>query len=133
MYGLIFGTEHLLGLEKFLSVCWRLDKVLGLANFDIENENIDSTTPSLFAEMDKPKKLDLFEQSLLRKIRAHEIVTNCEVYEFALRSGFLPVHARNALKIMMANGDIPKQKILISRDCIKTLPLGIQLRDKETP
>ena len=30
VYGLIFGTEHLLGLEKFLQVCWEKDKVLGL-------------------------------------------------------------------------------------------------------
>ena len=133
VYGLIFGTEHLLGLEKFLSVCWKLDKVLGLATFDIENENIDSTAPSLFAEMDRPKKLDVFERNLLRKIREQVIRTNCEIYEFALRSGFLPVHARNALKAMIDRGDIPKQQIPISRDCMKKPPVVVKLYPKEMP
>ena len=130
VYGLIFGTEHLLGLEKFLAVCWKQDTVLGLANFDIANENIDSSAPSLFAEMNRPKKLDLFEQDLAQKIRTHTIRTNHMVYEFALRSGFLPVHARNALKSMMDKEDIPKQRIPISRDCIKQPPVIIKT-DKE--
>ena len=131
VYGLIFGTEHLLGLDKFLTVCWKLDKVHGLANFDVENENIDPSAPSLFAEMDRPKKLDLFERDLLRKLRAREIKTNYEIYEFALRSGFLSVHARDALKSMMDKGDIPKQKIPVSRECMKTLPVHVKLQSKE--
>ena len=131
VYGLIFGTEHLLGLDKFLTVCWKLDRVHGLANFDVENEHIDPSAPSLFAEMDKPKKLDLFECDLLRKLRTCEIKTNHELYEFALRSGFLPVHARNALKSMMDRGDVPKQKIPVSRECMKMVPVRIKLQSKE--
>ena len=89
--------------------------------------------PSLFAEMDRPKKLDLFERDLLRKLRAHEIKTNYEIYEFALRSGFLSVHARDALKSMMDKGDIPKQKIPLSRECMKVAPVHVKLQSKERP
>ena len=127
VYGLIFGTGHLLGLDKFLSICWELDKVHGLANFDIENEKIDPNAPSLFAEMDKPKKLDLFERDLSALILAKKIKTNHQVYEFTLRSGFLPIHARNALKVMMDGKKIPKQKISISRDSMKEVPVPLKL------
>ena len=130
VYGLIFGAEHLLGLEKFLSICWRLDQVHGLANFDVENEKIDPHAPSLFAEMDRPKKLDLFERDLLELILAKKIKTNHQIYEFALRSGFLPAHARAALKAMMDERKIPRQKVSISRDCMKDAPVSLELLAK---
>jgi three-Cys-motif partner protein len=38
VYGLIFGSNHTYGLEKFLHVCWKHDKLTGEANFDIDNE-----------------------------------------------------------------------------------------------
>jgi len=41
IYGLIFGTNHTLGIEKFLHVCWKHDKLTGEANFDIDNEKIN--------------------------------------------------------------------------------------------
>jgi hypothetical protein len=117
----------LLGLDKFLSICWKLDTVHGLANFDVENESIDPNAPSLFVEMDKPKKLDLFERDLLSLIRSKKIKTNHQIYEFALRSGFLPVHARTALKSMMDEKRIPKQKIPVSRECMKDGPVILKV------
>lgn len=100
VYGLIFGTEHQLGAEKFLSVCWGLDKVCGLANFDIENEHINPCAPSLFEELDKPKKLNVFEQRLSKGILGGHLKTNYDIYEFALREGFLPHHTQAALTAM---------------------------------
>lgn len=41
IYGLIFGSNHTYGMEKFLNVCWKHDKLTGEANFDIDNEKID--------------------------------------------------------------------------------------------
>lgn len=32
-YGLIFGTNHTLGMEKFLKVCWKHDRFAGESNF----------------------------------------------------------------------------------------------------
>jgi len=56
IYGLIFGTNHTLGIEKFLHVCWRHDKLTGEANFDIDNERININRPSLFEEYNIPTK-----------------------------------------------------------------------------
>jgi three-Cys-motif partner protein len=41
IYGLIFGTNHLLGIEKFLNVAWKLNPKTGDSNFDIDNEHIN--------------------------------------------------------------------------------------------
>ena len=35
-YGLIFGTGHSLGMEKFLKVCWKEDPFSGEANYNID-------------------------------------------------------------------------------------------------
>ena len=40
IYGLIFGSAHPLGIEKFLRVCWKVDPVRGEANFDIDDEHM---------------------------------------------------------------------------------------------
>ncbi len=56
IYGLIFGTNHTLGIEKFLHVCWKHDKLTGEANFDIDNEKININQPSFFEEYNVPTK-----------------------------------------------------------------------------
>lgn len=61
VYGLIFGTHHPLGVEKFLRICWKKDKLRGEANFDIDAEGINPSKPSLFAELNKPKKLRILK------------------------------------------------------------------------
>jgi three-Cys-motif partner protein len=37
-YGLIFGTNHTLGAEKFLKICWEIDPTTGEANYNIDRE-----------------------------------------------------------------------------------------------
>ncbi|RXK60350.1 three-Cys-motif partner protein TcmP [Lacibacter luteus] len=89
IYGLIFGTNHTLGIEKFLHVCWKHDRLTGEANFDIDNEGIDLTRPSLFEEFNKPTKRHLFEQKLKSKILEGDLKTGKEVYLWVLNEGFL--------------------------------------------
>ncbi len=48
IYGLIFGSGHLLGIDKFLSVAWAQDESTGEANFDI-TETAFATTPICFS------------------------------------------------------------------------------------
>ncbi|HTR30417.1 MAG TPA: three-Cys-motif partner protein TcmP [Puia sp.] len=98
IYGLIFGTNHSYGLEKFLNVCWRHDGLTGEANYDIDNERIDLSKPSLFHEMNVPSKRQVFESNLRRKIMEKEIKSNREVYKYTLDEGFLPKDANLILK-----------------------------------
>lgn len=98
IYGLIFGTNHTLGIEKFLHVCWRRDTLTGEANFDIDNEKINVKAPALFMEYNIPTKRQLFEKSLEQCILEGKLVTDQEVYLFTLNEGFLPKDANSVLK-----------------------------------
>jgi hypothetical protein len=103
--GLIFGSNHLYGIEKFLTVAWKKDKQTGEANYDIDDDDIRPDAPVLFDDLYKPKKMDRFRKNL--KEHLYDERTNKEIYEFTLLNGFLPMHANQILK------DMEKEKKLI--------------------
>ncbi len=106
IYGLIFGTNHTLGIEKFLHVCWKHDRLTGEANFDIDNEKIDINNLGLFQEYNIPTKKQIFDKSLREKILKSELKTNIEVYLFTLNEGFLLKDSNVILKDLLKNGKI---------------------------
>jgi len=114
VYGLIFGSHHPLGMDKFLRKCWEKDALRGEANFDIDAEGIRLSEPSLFSEMDKPKKLTLFEEELSTDISRQKLRTNKNIYIFALERGFLGKHAKKVIDDLIETGQLPKQSLHIS-------------------
>jgi three-Cys-motif partner protein len=98
--GLIFGSNNLYGIEKFLQVAWKIDSLTGEANYDIDDDDIRFDSPFLFEEQNKPKKLDRFEKNLKEYLCIER--TNKEIYEFTLLEGFLPAHTNQIL------GDLEK-------------------------
>jgi three-Cys-motif partner protein len=62
IYGVIFGSTNLKGLEKFLENAWKVDPLRGEADYDIDREGLVVGQTEMFAEMSKPKKTQLFEQ-----------------------------------------------------------------------
>jgi three-Cys-motif partner protein len=129
VYGLIFGSNHIYGLEKFLSVCWKHDKLTGEANFDIDNERIDIRNPSLFMEFNVPKKIQLFEERLKSKILAGDLSTDLAVYLYSLEEGFLPKHANNVLDNLKVNGKIDFAfKVITSKVHKITQPSKINIK-----
>lgn len=119
IYGLVFGTNHTLGIEKFLHVAWKIDKLRGEANFDIDNEKIDTSTPSLFEEFDKPNKRQVFEKSLSQDILIGKLKTNYDVYLYGLTEGFLLKDVNTVLKKLKAEKKIDYDFRLISSDLHK--------------
>ena len=119
VYGLVFGSHHKLGIEKFLKVCWTQNAQTGDANFDIDNQKINYEEPKLFPEQDIPKKIEVFEEELKRKIRAKELNSNIEVYDFAFDFGMLPIHANKILKELIAQGNVNKSLKLASSNIHK--------------
>lgn len=89
IYGIIFGTGILRGLEKFLRVCWNQDNVSGEANYDIDDD-IVRNGPTLYDELNISKKKGLFEERLITFLR--DFRSNNDLYEFTLRNGCLPRH-----------------------------------------
>ena len=99
IYGIIFGSSNLLGLDKFLNVAWELDKETGEANYDIDSDPIRKNRGNklLFDEMNSYKKLDQFESDLKNSL-IEDQMSNTQIYRFCLEHGFLPKHAKEYLK-----------------------------------
>jgi hypothetical protein len=106
-------------MEKFLNVCWRMDKQRGEANFDIDKENINPATPSLFEEMNVPNKCQVFERDLTDKILNKEVLTDKDVYLFTLNNGFLPKDANKVLVNLKNNHKIDYSFKTINSDIHK--------------
>ena len=86
VYGIIFGSRHLLGLQKFLDSAWTVDNIHGEANRNLTND-IYGDRDSLFYTQDKPVKIKNFERSLIDFLQKDK-VTNYDVLVFGLTSGF---------------------------------------------
>jgi three-Cys-motif partner protein len=127
IYGLIFGSNHMYGIEKFLNVCWKHDKLTGEANFDIDNENIDLSRPSLYPEFNIPSKRQVFENNLRKEILSAGLKTNIEVYLFALNEGFLMRDANTVLQGLKSGKKINFNFKLITSKLHKELPSEIKL------
>lgn len=116
IYGLIFGTNHTLGIEKFLSVAWKVDKQRGEANFDIDNDQISESAPTLFTEMNIPTKKQTFDKKLVEQILTSQLKTNKEVYLFTLMEGFLLKEANTVLKRLKNEKKIDFEFALINNN-----------------
>lgn len=93
VYGLIFGSGHPLGLEKFLDICWLKDETTGEANFDIQGDVRLKQQASLFAEEDaKTFKVEVFKSELEDAILSGQLSTDLEIYLFAINRGFTNKH-----------------------------------------
>ena len=106
IYGLIFGSRHPLGFEKFLRICWKADPERGEANFDIDEDRLDSSAPHLFPEMDQPRKLTLFQRGVRARVLGGKLTTDRDVYLDTLQEGFLPAKGKAVLRELLKSGQI---------------------------
>lgn len=95
IYGIIFGTSNLRGVEKFMDVAWKANEMNGEANFDIDDD-LAKAQRDLFGN-NKLTKKELFLQELEEYVRDKKSVTNTEFYEFTLENGFQTSYARKCL------------------------------------
>ncbi len=86
-YGLIFGSNHTLGMEKFLKVCWSHDKLSGEANYNIDNNWEEN---SLFAQLGENIKKDTVSKKIMELILSGEISDNKTGLRYALIKGCEP-------------------------------------------
>ena len=87
-YGLIFGTNHTLGMEKFLKVCWSKDKNSGEANFNIEN---DFEQGSLFYDPTTSNKKLKVKELLTNNVLEGKIIDNVSGLKYTLKQGCEPM------------------------------------------
>jgi len=109
VYGVVFGSGHLYGLDKFLKVCWAKDQITGEANYNIDGD-FAWAEQSLLPELNTIRKVQLFERAL------NEYIVNCspdnrELYKFSLLHGFSTVKTRETLKSMQNRGELTVTEI----------------------
>ena len=120
VYGLIFGSGHVLGIEKFLSTCWNIDPDRGEANFDIDDDNITPGQVELFTgEVRKPKKVDSFEKELRDAVLSKRIKTDKDIYLYTIASGFTQSHSRNLFNKLVAEKRVEKCVLNLSSKICK--------------
>lgn len=127
IYGLIFGSNHTYGIEKFLKICWNLDRQRGDSNYDIDSDRIDTNAPSLFKEFNIPKKVQVFENEMKNYTLKEEKQSLRNIYRFGLDKGFQPKHVNKILKELKDNGKIDFDSKLTS-DKIHKLDFSLEIK-----
>lgn len=95
VFCLFFFTSHIKGFEKMLESKWQIDTEQG------RGWEYSGNTPSLFFEQ-KTNKLELLLKQYIKSGKRF----NSDVYEFALRSGYLTKHATEILGNLQKNDSI---------------------------
>lgn len=102
-YGLIFGTSHSLGMEKFLKVCWDEDKLSGDSNCNIDN---DYEEGSLFYDESQTQKKVAIKQELRDNILSGSIKDNISGLKFVLHRGCQPSIFVEVMKDLKKQGKV---------------------------
>jgi three-Cys-motif partner protein len=106
IYGLIFGSQHPLGIHKFLQVAWTNDEIRGEANFDIERENIFPGEMVLPFDELRPSKIKVFEADLEQILREGKFRSEADVLRFCMKAGMTGKFSEPVLKKLKSEGVI---------------------------
>lgn len=93
-YGLIFGTNHSFGMEKFQNVCWDEDGKAGESNCNTQD---DWGSDTLFGQFE-PNKIAKVKDDLKRDIRTCVITDNAQGLKSALKQRCQPHVFTDAVK-----------------------------------
>ena len=118
IYGLVFASKNMLGIEKFLDVCWNLDPLTGEANYNIDGEITWRGQMSLFESDKKVTKMVVFETELLEFINKQS-PTNRAVYCFGLKHGFHSSKCKEALDTLQNSKKIKTIEIISGKKARK--------------
>lgn len=107
IYGLIFGSGHPLGMDKFLQVAWKEDEISGEADFDIHRDNIQKD--QLRLDLGAPTKLWIFERELEDLIRRKLVKDERDVIRVCFKHGVKRQHSTPVLTTLKKEGliDVP--------------------------
>lgn len=96
VFCLFFFSSHIKGFEKMLEAKWEIDHEQGKGWHYSRSQS-----SSLFEQL-KTHPLELKLRGFLRD----NVRTNGAIYEFTLRSGFLPKHACEVFENLQENGEL---------------------------
>ncbi|MBN1348416.1 three-Cys-motif partner protein TcmP [candidate division KSB1 bacterium] len=102
-YGLIFGTNHTFGMEKFLKVCWNLDRFSGESNCNIDDDYENGT---LFYNQASSNKKAQVREEIVEAIFAGQIGDNISGFKYTLKKGCEPSLFTDVIKELEIKGKI---------------------------
>jgi three-Cys-motif partner protein len=102
-YGLIFGTGHSLGMEKFLKVCWKHDQYAGESNCNMYD---DFEPDTLFHSFEETNKKEIIINKLRGEIIAGKISNNISALKFVLKEGGRLSLYLDLIQVLIKSGKI---------------------------
>ncbi|HEX2852986.1 MAG TPA: three-Cys-motif partner protein TcmP [Opitutaceae bacterium] len=121
IYGIIFGSAHPLGMDKFLTVAWEKDGLNGNANFDINRDALAAGEFMLdLGPTTRPLKINVFEEELEAALRQKKLRDEIGVMELCYRHGVMRKHARPVLQRLHKEGIIQIAFQIPNLDYLKT-------------
>lgn len=101
IYGIIFGSSHIRGVEKFLQIAWKENTINGEANYDIDD---DMKKQQLILNFENPEntkrytKIEIFNNHLEEFLKSKGVVTNIDLYFFTYKNGHIADHTNHFLR-----------------------------------
>lgn len=108
-YGLIFGSNHTLGMEKFIKTCWKFDGFSGEANFNIDNNYEPGT---LFYNPTTTNKKEQVKRKIKKRILSRKISDNITGLKYAMKKGCEPILFTGVVKDLERQGKIQRTGLL---------------------
>lgn len=110
VHGLIFGSKHPLGLDKFLKVTWDISPN-GVSNFEMSGDLLFASKTSGQCKLPGIKEYstreEVFRDALKAKVISGELICARDVALFCYRNAFLPTrHATPVLKELVRIGKL---------------------------
>lgn len=103
-YGLIFGTSHTLGMEKFQRVCWHVDQRAGESNCNTQDDYEPNT---LFGHLET-NKVHSVKDILRQEILSSKITNNITGLKRALELRCLPIVFTEVIKDLIKEDKISR-------------------------
>jgi three-Cys-motif partner protein len=124
IYGLILGSHHWRGLQKFLEIAWKLDAQCGEADYELEKDtaqglmDFDQGTTGF-----KKRKVEVFQDKLVDLVSGGSLKGDDAVFRYCLVNGFLPRVAKDVYTRLRDHGVLKNAKTTFPRysaDAMKT-------------
>jgi three-Cys-motif partner protein len=116
IYGLVFGSHHWRGMQKFLEIAWKLDSACGEADYEME---ADTAQGQLYFEQGKSgfkkRKIEVFQDKLAELITSRSLGTDKDVFLHCLTNGFLPRVAKDVYIRLRAAGVLKNSRATLPR------------------